>query len=494
MPNTQNKSTAKTAKFEVREVGTVKSIKQFIAIATNLNSCINGQIVEFEKGMKGYVMGFTEDKIQVLVLGSPKGIRAGDEIYNRGESFVLPVGDKFLGRVVDALCEPADGLGPIVPDDYMSVFQEAPALLDREQLTQSMETGTFAVDAGIPIARGQRQLIIGDRGIGKTTVAIDAILNQKGKDVICIYCCIGKPYSSILKILGLLNENGAMPYTIVVSAVASTSPGEQYMAPYTASMLGEYYMKKGKHVLVVFDDLTKHAWVYRQISLLLERPPGREAYPGDIFYIHSQLLERAGRYTDELGGGTMTFLPIIEILQGDVTGYVPTNLISITDGQLYFSTSLFNKGVKPPVDFGLSVSRIGNKGQWPAMRDVSKSLRLEYLQYQELLSMTQLRSGGLSKEAEAKLKRGEALSQLLVQYKNRPLPVPEQIFCLIALTKGVLDALTPSQIKKFRVEILDFARKTEPEAIAELESTKKLSDPVKEKMTEILKKYFMAMA
>jgi F-type H+-transporting ATPase subunit alpha len=245
---------------------------------------------------------------------------------------------------------------------------------------------------------------------------------------------------------------------------------------------------------VAFDDLTKHAWVYRQISLLLERPPGREAYPGDIFYIHSQLLERAGRYTDDLGGGTMTFLPIIEILQGDVTGYVPTNLISITDGQLYFSTSLFNKGVKPPVDFGLSVSRIGNKGQWPAMRDVSKSLRLEYLQYQELLAMTQLRSGGLSKEAEGKLKRGEALSQLLMQYKNRPLPVAEQIFCLIALTKGVLDALTPSQIKKFRQEILGFARKQEPEAIAELESTQKMTDAIKEKMIDVLKKYFMSVA
>lgn len=490
MPNIHNKPAPKAAQFEVREVGAVKSIKQFIAIATNLNSCINGQIVEFDKGVKGYVMGFTEDKIQVLVLGSPKGIRAGDEVYNRGEAFVLPAGEQFLGRVVDALCNPVDGLGPIVPDTHLQVFQDAPALLDREQLTQSMETGTFAVDAGIPIARGQRQLIIGDRGIGKTTVAIDAILNQKGKDVICIYCCIGKPYSSILKILELLHESGAMPYTIVVSAVASTSPGEQYMAPYTASMLGEYFMKKGKHVLVAFDDLTKHAWVYRQISLLLERPPGREAYPGDIFYIHSQLLERAGRYTEEMGGGTMTFLPIIEILQGDVTGYVPTNLISITDGQLYFSTSLFNKGVKPPVDFGLSVSRIGNKGQWPAMRDVSKSLRLEYLQYQELLSMTQLRSGGLSKESEAKLKRGEALSQLLVQYKNCPIPVPQQIFCLIALSKGVLDALTPSQIKKFRQEILQYAKKAEPEAMAELESTKKLSDAVKEKMVGVLKSYF----
>ncbi|HTL70818.1 MAG TPA: F0F1 ATP synthase subunit alpha [Candidatus Eisenbacteria bacterium] len=491
MPATQPKAVP-AARFDVREVGRVRSIKQFIVSAADLNSCINGQMLEFQTGQKGLVMGFSEDKIQVLVLGSARGIRSGNEIYNHGESFHLPAGDGFLGRVVTALCEPADGRGPIRPDAYLPVFQDAPGVLDREQLSQSMETGTLALDAGIPIARGQRQLIIGDRGTGKTTVAIDAILNQKGKNVVCIYCCIGKPYSSILKILDLLHDRGAMPYTIVVSAVASTSPGEQYVAPYTAAMLGEYFMKQGRDVLVAFDDLTKHAWVYRQISLLLERPPGREAYPGDIFYIHSQLLERAGRLTPELKGGTMTFLPIVEILQGDVTGYIPTNLISITDGQVYFNTSLFNKGFKPPVDFGLSVSRIGNKGQWPAMRDVSKSLRLEYLQYQELLQMTQLRSGGLSKDAEQKLKRGEALSQLLQQNKNRPISVPEQIFCLIALSKGVLDALPASQIRKFRADILDFAMKTDAKAIEELSESKKMTDEMKAKLTEILQRYFEA--
>ncbi len=490
MAEVQTEKPSAHTKFEIREVGTVKSIKQFIATASNLDSCINGQIVEFERGMKGFVMGFTEDKIQILVLGSPRGIRSGDEIYNRGESFSLPAGEKFLGRVVNALCEPQDGLGPIRADAYLPVFQEAPGVLDREQLTQSLETGTVAVDAGIPIARGQRQLLIGDRGTGKTTIALDAMLNQKGKDVICIYCCIGKPYSSLLKILNLLHERDAMSHTIVVSAVASTSPGEQYIAPYAAAMLGEYFMNTGRHVLVAFDDLTKHAWVYRQISLLLERPPGREAYPGDIFYIHSQLLERAGRLKDELKGGTMTFLPIIEILQGDVTSYIPTNLISITDGQIYFNTSLFNKGIKPPVDFGLSVSRIGNKGQWPAMRDVSKSLRLEYLQYQELLSMTQLRSGGLSKESEARLKRGEALSQLLMQPKNKPISIAEQILCLMALSRGVLDSLPVSQIRKFRQAILSFARATDGAAINELESTKKMTDSLKERLIEILKKYF----
>lgn len=490
MPNATPEARAGAPRFEVREVGHVKSIKQFIATATDLPSCINGQIVEFEKGMKGFVMGFTEDRAQILVLGSPRGIRSGDQIYNRGESFLLPVGERFLGRVVNALCEPQDGLGPIQPDGRLPVFQDAPAVLDREQLTQSLETGTFALDAGIPIARGQRQLLIGDRGTGKTTIVIDAILNQKGKDVVCIYCCIGKPYSSLLKILSLLHERGAMPYTIVVSAVASVSPGEQYLAPYAAAALGEHFMRSGRHVLVAFDDLTKHAWVYRQISLLLERPPGREAYPGDIFYVHSQLLERAARLTPELGGGTMTFLPIVEILQGDVTSYIPTNLISITDGQVYFNTGLFNKGVKPPVDFGLSVSRIGNKGQWPAMRDVSRSLRLEYLQYQELLQMTQLRSGGVSKESEARLRRGEALSQLLMQPKNQPQPILQQILCLTALGKGALDELSSAQIRRFRQEILAFARAAEPRVAAEIEQTQKLSDGARERLIEVLKKYF----
>ena len=484
------KENAGAAKFQVREVGRVSAIKQFIAVVTGLPSCINGQIVEFEKGTKGFVMGFTGDKAQVLVLGSPKGIRGGDEVYNRGESFLLPTGNAFLGRVVNSLCEPQDGIGPIVPDEYRYVFQEAPALLDREQLSETMETGTLALDAGIPIAKGQRQLLIGDRGTGKTTIAIDAILNQKGKDVVCIYCCIGKPYASILKILSLLHEREAMANTIIVSAVASTSSGEQFIAPYSASMLGEYFMYNGRDVLLIFDDLTKHAWVYRQISLLLERPPGREAYPGDIFYIHSQLLERAARLTKELKGGSMTFLPMIEILQGDVTGYVPTNLISITDGQVYFSTALFNKGVKPPIDFGLSVSRIGNKGQWPAMKDVSKMLRLEYLQYQELLAMTQLRSGGLSKDSEQRLKRGEALSHLLTQYKNCPISVPEQVFCLIALSNGLLDGRSGDAVKKFRAEILEFMGVEEGETLAALIKTKKLAEGSKEKFLGAIKKYF----
>lgn len=490
MLDTQAKRASASPTFEVREIGYVDNVKKFIVQASGLPSAINGQIVELEKGVKGLVMGFEGDKVQVLVLGVPKGIRSGDEIYNRGESFLLPAGDAFLGRVVSSLCQPVDGFGPVEADVRLPVFSDAPGVMDRIQLKETLETGTVALDAGIPIAKGQRQLLIGDRATGKTTVGVDAILNSKGKGVICIYCCIGKPYAALLKLVSLLHEREALGYSVVVSAAASTSPGEQYVAPYTACMLGEHFMRKGKHVLVIFDDLTKHAWVYRQISLLLERPPGREAYPGDIFYIHSQFMERAAHLKPELGGGSMTFLPIVEILQGDVTGYIPTNIISMTDGQTYFSTALFNKGTRPAVDFGLSVSRIGNKGQWPAMKEVSKSLRLDYLQYQELLQMTQLRSGGVSKDSEDRLKRGQALTQVLSQNKNEPISIVGQIFYLVALNKGVLDGLSGSQIKRFKQEFYGFVSKTNPRIIEELHETKTLIEPTKEQIIECLRLYF----
>ena len=490
MPNTHQDNKTGT-RFEVREVGSVESVRKFIVIAQGLPSCMNGQIVEFANGVPGLVMGFTENNVQILVLGDATSIRAGDEVYNKGESLVLPVSDGFIGRLVNALCQPLDSRGNIEAKEYLPAFKVAPGVMERMPVKDTLETGTLILDAIIPIAKGQRQLLIGDRLTGKTTVAIDGILNQKGKGVVCIYCCIGKPYSSLLKILDILKEKDALDYTVVVSGVASVSTGEQYLAPYTACTIGEYFMSKGKDVFVVFDDLTKHAWVYRQISLLLERAPGREAYPGDIFYIHSQLVERAGYMKKELGGGSMTFFPIVEILQGDVTGYVPTNLISMTDGQLYFSTSLFNKGFKPSIDFGLSVSRIGNKAQWPAMKELSKSLRLDYLQYKELLQMTQLRTTGLSKEAEARLKRGEAINQLIVQDKNTPVAMEEQVIYLYALTKGLLDNLSSVQIKQFRQLILPFFNKTRSDFSAKLRETKELSEELKKKLEEGLKEYFM---
>jgi F-type H+/Na+-transporting ATPase subunit alpha len=484
---TMNEKSA--ARFEVREVGFVQSVRKVIVIAKGLPSCINGQIVEFANGILGLVMGFTEDKVQILALGDAASIRAGDEVYNKGKSLKLPVGDAFLGRMVNGLCQPQDELGPIEAAETYPVFKIAPGVMERMPVKETLETGTLILDAIIPIAKGQRQLIIGDRLTGKTTVAVDAILNQKGKDVVCIYCCIGKPYTALLKVLDILNERKALQYTIVVTGIASLSTGEQYLSPYTACMLGEYFMNKGRDVLVVFDDMTKHAWTYRQVSLLLERAPGREAYPGDIFYIHSQFVERAGYLKPELGGGSMTFFPIVDILQGDVTGYISTNIISMTDGQLYFSTALFNKGFKPAIDFGLSVSRIGNKAQWPAMKELSKSLRLDYLQYKELLQMTQLRTTGLSKEAEARLKRGEAINQLIIQEKNKPVALEEQVIYLYALNKGALDNLSSAPIKRFKEEILAFAEKSYPDFSSTLRKSRSLDDEMRGKIETCLKGY-----
>jgi F-type H+-transporting ATPase subunit alpha len=490
-----NQAVEKTAaaKFDVHELGTVISVRECIVNVKGLPSCINGQIVEFQQGGRGFVFGFNEEQVQVLILNTKGSLHVGEKILSKGEFLSLPVGEAFLGRIVNALCEPVDNLGPIEAADYFPVFAEAPGVMDRVPVKETLETGTLLLDAVIPIAKGQRQLLIGDRLTGKSTVTIDAIINQKERDVVCIYCCIGKTSSSLQKILNLFNEKGVMPYTVVVSAVASVTMGEQYLAPYTAAMLGEYFMKKGKDVFVVFDDLTKHAWVYRQISLLFERAPGREAYPGDIFYVHSQLMERAGYLKPELGSGSMTFFPIVEILQGDVTGYISSNLISMTDGQIYFSTALFNKGIRPAIDFGLSVSRIGNKAQWPAMKALSGQLRLEYIQYQELLQMTQLRTTGLSREAEDRMKRGQAITQLFIQDKNKPIPMEAEIMYLFALSMGVLDTLSAADLKKFKEEFTKIVREAYPDLFAEIRSTMVLNDSSIEKIYDCMNRYFTAV-
>ncbi len=477
-----------TSGFEIREVGMVKSVRELIVRVIGLPSCMNGQKVEFANGARGMVMGFTEHEVQVLAFGGKGQIRAGDEVYNRGEEFRVPIGESFVGRVVNSLCEPVDGAGPIPSDGREALFGEAPGVMERVPVDQTLETGTRMLDAAIPIAKGQRQLIIGDRMTGKTTLAVDAILNQKNAKTICIFCCIGKTYSSLLKIVHLLGVHQAMSFTIVVSAPASVPVGEQYLAPYTACTLGEYFMRRGRDVLVVFDDLTKHAWVYRQLSLLLERAPGREAYPGDVFYIHSQLVERAGYLRKDLGGGSMTFLPICDILQGDVTGFVPSNLISMTDGQIYLNSVLFNKGIKPAIDFGLSVSRIGSKAQWSAMREVSSRLRLEYVQYQELLQMTQLRTR-LSKEAESRIKRGEALTGLLIQDKYQPIAMEDQVIQLFALQRGMLDILSPAQLRQFKREFGSVVRQAAPQLVTELRSKKVLTPQMKQMLEECLTRY-----
>lgn len=476
--------------YDVREVGRVQSIREFLVIAVGLPSCINGQIVEFKGGHLGLVMGFRDEQVQILVLDLKVNLRIGDEVYNRGKLLELPVGEDFLGRTVNSLCEPVDGLGTIQSMEKSFIFSDAPGVMDRVPVDQAIATGTFALDVVIPIAKGQRQLLIGDRLTGKTTVALDAILSQKGNDIVCVYCSIGKPFSNLTTVIDLLRERDALPYTIVVDSTSSTSVGQQYLGPYTACTLGEYFMYQGKDVIIVFDDLTKHAWTYRQISLLLERAPGREAYPGDIFYIHSQLMERAAYLKPELKGGSMTFFPIIETLQGDLTSFIPNNIVSMTDGQILFSSALFYKGIKPAIDFGLSVSRIGNKAQWPAMRKLSKDLRLEYLQYQELLQMTRLRATGLSEDAQARLKKGELITQLIRQDRYRPVPLEGQIIYLFALNLGMLDTLSGSGIKNFKNKILQFAKDKNPGLIEAISSTKTLTEDNEEQLGEVLLEFF----
>lgn len=476
-------------KIEMREIGVVREIRESIARVEGLPSVMNGQLVYFGHESRGMVMGFTEKEVLVLMFGGKESIKAGAEVWSRGESFTLPVGEKYIGRIVNSLCEPCDGKPPVEPDDHYPAFRIAPGVMERKPVSRAFDTGVKILDGIIPVAKGQRQLLIGDRMTGKTTIAVDSIINQHDKNVICIYCCIGRSYSNLLKVVEILKEKNAFAYTIIIAAIASSPSGEQYLAPYTACTLGEYFMYHGRDVFVAFDDLTKHSWVYRQLSLLLERPPGREAYPGDIFYIHSQLVERAGQMSDENGGGSMTFFPICDTLQGDVTGYVQTNLISMTDGQTVISSALFNQGIKPAIDFGLSVSRIGNKAQCKAMKELSSKLRLEYLQYKELVRMTQLRTS-LSEEASARIRRGEVITELLMQDKQEPAPIEEQVLHLYALKLGILDPLSNIALKKFKKEIFEYARKEFPRVMEELTSKWILTDAIKKEMEEIFRSYF----
>ncbi len=485
-----DRAVPKGSSFEVIGVGSVKSVRKVIVLATGLPSCMNGQIVEFEGGQLGLVMGFSEEEIQILVLGSAESIRIGDRIYGREETLRLPVGDGFLGRAVSSLCVPIDECGPIEAAGSCPVFRDAPGVMERASVEQTLETGTLSIDAVIPIGKGQRQLLIGDRSTGKTSVGLDAFANQKGKNVICIYCSIGQPHSRLVQVVDFLEDRELLSHTIVVCGIASAPIGEQYLAPYTACMLGEYFMDRGDDVLVLLDDLTKHAWVYRQISLLLRRPPGREAYPGDIFYIHSQLMERAGQLSRDAGGGSMTFLPIVEILQGDVTGYIPTNLISMTDGQIYFNAALFKRGVKPAVDFGLSVSRIGNRAQWPAMRELSGDIRLSYLRYAELIQMSHLRVMAMSKELATQMSHGRAIEEVTKQDKNAPVPVEVQVLFLYALNMHVLDNLTPFLIRDFKREIPKFADASFPGMLDEIREKKELNDSIRRRLDECIAKYF----
>jgi F-type H+-transporting ATPase subunit alpha len=471
--------------LQFKETGQVLEIRQTIAKISGLSTCLYGQKVNFLNGAVGMVMGFNSDEVSVLLLMGMQTIRAGDSAYSLFEIFDVPVGEAFLGRIVNPLCEPLDKKGPISPSDRRPVFGEAVPVLERKPVEHPIETGIKILDTMIPIGKGQRELIIGDRMTGKTTLVTDIILNQKGKDVICIYCCIGKSESALNKVIQLLQSSGAIDYSIVVSATASSPPGQQYLAPYVACSLGEYFMNQGQHVLVGFDDFTRHAWTYRQLSLLMERSPGRDAYPGDVFYLHSRMIELAANLGDERGGGSMTFLPIVETLQGDVTGYIPSNLISMTDGQIYVNTELFREGVKPAIDLGLSVSRIGSKVQWPAIKALSGMLRLEYIQYKELERLTKFKSGA-SEEVEAKLRKGRILKELLKQDRNHPVPMEEQVVILYLYREGKLDAFSNEQLRHFQKSILNFVQKEKPELLKEIADKKTLTPEIKEALDALL--------
>jgi len=473
--------------FDVREVGQVQSVREFMVKVDGLPSCMNGQMVDFSNGDRGMVMGFTEEHVLVLGFGAKARIKAGDEVYSRGEPFEIPVGDDFLGRVVTSLGEAFDGGPAIKAQRRNPVFREAPGVMERTPVCDPLETGLRIIDASFPIAMGQRQLIIGDQMTGKTTIVTDTILNQKGKDVICIYCSIGQSRSSFLKVLRTLREHDAMQYSIVVAGIASTSLGEQFLAPYAACAMGEYFAAQGKDVFIAFDDLGKHAWVYRQLSLLLERSPGREAYPGDIFYIHSQLLERAGKFNEGLGAGTMTFFPIVATIQADITGYIQTNLISITDGQLYLNTGLFQKGFRPAVDFGLSVSRIGNRAQCEAMKALSGKLRLEQLQYQEIERMSTMKSD-LSEEAERRIRHGELVADMFSQSNAKPSSLVEQILILYVIRKRVLEKV-PHEWPRFKESVYEWMNKNHKEIVAEIQEKKELTEDLEKALDMALSKF-----
>jgi len=477
--------------FEIKEFGIVKEVKRGIVKIEGLPSCIYGQLIDFaDVDRKGLVIDFNDKEVMAFVLGDERDIKLGSTVTSRNEVFSVPSGENFLGRVVNALGEPIDNVNTRVKaSGTCPVFRRSPGVLDRVPITEQLHTGTKILDSIIPIGKGQRELIIGDRQTGKTTIALDAIINQKDKNVFCVYCWVGGAQASLMKIIHTLEETGAIDHTIVVAASASSSAGEQYLAPYVAAAMGEYFMYSGRHALVVMDDLTKHAWIYRELSLLLERSPGREAYPGDIFYLHSQLMERAGRLNSELGSGSMTFLPIVETLQGDITGYVQSNLVSMTDGQVYISSSLFHEGFKPAIDLGLSVSRIGSKVQSEALRYVSDTLRLDYAQYKELVRLMRVKTK-LSTEIAEKLRRGEALTRILVQEANRPVQQLPLTVELYAFKRKILEILSPEGLNVFCQEIMGFLGETRPDVLRSLDNQKVFTAEIKQELDQAFVEFF----
>ena len=471
-----------------QEVGTVIWISDGITTVYGIDHAMYGEIVIFETGVKGMVQDIRRNEIGVILLGKDTGIKEGTKVTRTGKKAGIPVGDAYLGRVVDALGAPIDGKGDIPSDGYRPIEQEAPGIIDRKSVSVPLETGILAIDSMFPIGRGQRELIIGDRQTGKTSIATDTIINQRGKDVICIYVAIGQKASTIAKIVSTLTKNDAMDYSIVVSATASDSAPLQYIAPYSGTALAEYFMHKGKDVLIVYDDLSKHAVAYRALSLLLERSPGREAYPGDVFYLHSRLLERSSRLSDELGGGSITALPIIETQAGDVSAYIPTNVISITDGQIFLESDLFFAGMRPAVNVGLSVSRVGGAAQTKAMKKVAGSIRIDLAQFREMEVFTQF-SSDLDAATKEQLQYGKGLMELLKQPLCHPMSLHEQVITLCVATHKVLVDVEISKIKDFQKDMLNFFEIEHAEIVNEIEEKKVLSDELIDKIVELAKEF-----
>ena len=460
-------------KIEVSETGVVILVGDGIAKASGLEKCMAGELVEFPDGSYGMAQNLEEDTVSIVILGSDQGIKEGDTVKRTGRVVSVPVGEKLIGRVVNALGEPIDGKGSIEAEAYRAIEMPAPGIIERQHVSRPLQTGIKAIDSMIPIGRGQRELIIGDRQTGKTTIATDTILNQKGKSCICIYVAIGQKRSTVAQVVDSLTAGGAMDYTIVVSATASELAPMQYIAPYAGCTMGEYFMYQGKDVLVIYDDLSKHAVAYRAISLLIRRPPGREAYPGDVFYLHSRLLERAAQLSPELGGGSLTALPIIETQAGDVSAYIPTNVISITDGQIFLETELFNSGIMPAVNPGISVSRVGGDAQIKAMKKVAGSLKLLYSQYRELQSFAQFGSD-LDADTKFRLALGERIVAVLKQKNGSPKEVAQQVCIIYAVTHGYLTSIPVAQIPEFEKRLEEHMNNHHADVLEAIRSTGKL--------------------
>jgi F-type H+-transporting ATPase subunit alpha len=474
------------SKIAVDEVGTVITLGDGIARVHGLDKVMAGELLEFPHNVAGIAMNLEEDQVGVVLLGEYTEISEGDEVKRTGRIMSVPVGDALVGRVVNSLGQPIDDKGPIATDQFIALERLAPGVIDRQPVREPMATGLKAIDSMIPIGRGQRELIIGDRQTGKTAVALDTIINNKGNNLICIYNAIGQKRSSIAQVVKILSDAGAMDYTIVVAASASEPAPMQYISPYAACAMGEYFRDTKRHALVIYDDLSKHAASYREISLLLRRPPGREAYPGDVFYLHSRLLERASKLSDKMGGGSLTALPIIETQAGDVSAYIPTNVISITDGQIFLETDLFNSGVRPAVNVGISVSRVGGSAQIKAMRQVAGSMKLELAQYRELAAFAQFGSD-LDKATQAQLNRGQRLVEVLKQKQFSPLPFSKQILIIFAGTNGFFDDLPVDQVREFEAELYKYVDATSPGLLNTIMEKKVLDDALKAEMSKIIK-------